>query len=115
MAPGVAVLDGGRLVLQDDLATLRRPTGRVVVLTPDPARAVAELAGLPGVEVPERAEERLVVTGLPADALASRLVGAGVRLRGLERERRTLERTVLEATVAASNAAGARPVGRGAR
>ena len=110
----VAVLDAGRLVLQDDLATLRRPTGRVVVQTPDPARAVAELAGLAGADVAEREGTRLVVTGRPAHEVAATLVAGGVRLAGLGEERRTLEETVLAATVAASGDR-ARPVGRGAR
>src|ERR1700760_3160528 len=41
----VGVLDAGRLVLQDDLATLRAPTGRIVVDTPDADQAVAPLDG----------------------------------------------------------------------
>ena len=41
----VGVMDAGRLVLADDLAALRAPTGRVLVRTPDPAAAVAVLDG----------------------------------------------------------------------
>src|SRR5947199_6768024 len=41
----VGVLDSGRLVLQDDLAALRAPTGRIVVETPDADRAAALLDG----------------------------------------------------------------------
>ncbi|GAB2925332.1 ABC transporter ATP-binding protein [Rhodococcus aerolatus] len=110
----VAVLDGGRLVLQDDLEALRRPTGRVLVDTPDPARAVAELAGWDGVDVADREGSRLVVTGRAPSEVASRLVGRGVRLSGLAEERRSLEETVLAATVRGSGDR-ARPVGRGAR
>jgi ABC-type multidrug transport system ATPase subunit len=40
----VAVMDRGRLVLQDEMATLRGPTGRVVLSTSDPERAHAVVA-----------------------------------------------------------------------
>ena len=36
----VGVLDSGKLVLQDELAALEQPTGRVLVSTSDPQRAV---------------------------------------------------------------------------
>src|SRR5205807_7277911 len=39
----VGIVDRGRLVLQDELATLTAPTGRVVVHSPDAARAVGLL------------------------------------------------------------------------
>src|SRR6195952_3662660 len=41
----VGVLDRGRLVLQDQLATLTAPTGATVVETPDPQRGRAALDG----------------------------------------------------------------------
>ena len=41
----VGVLDRGRLVLQDELATLQQPTGRVEVRTPDVERVRALLDG----------------------------------------------------------------------
>src|SRR3712207_7988265 len=41
----VGVLDRGRLVLQDELATLTAPTGATVVHTPAPDRARALLDG----------------------------------------------------------------------
>ncbi len=53
----IGVLDRGRLVLQEELATLRAPTGRVLLRTPDAARAVALLDG----RVEERDGDRLVV------------------------------------------------------
>ena len=55
----VGVLDRGRLVLQDDLAALRAPTGRTIVTTPDAAAAVAILDG----RVEARDGERLIVRG----------------------------------------------------
>ena len=48
----VGVMDRGRLVLQDELAALREPTGRVVIGTPTPDQAVAILDGR--VERPRR-------------------------------------------------------------
>ena len=53
----VGVLDAGRLVLQEDLAALRAPTGRIVVDTPDADRAAALLDG----QVEQRDGERLLV------------------------------------------------------
>ncbi|OMQ13887.1 multidrug ABC transporter ATP-binding protein, partial [Modestobacter sp. VKM Ac-2676] len=45
LATRVGVLDRGRLVLQDELATLIAPTGATVVETPDPQRVRAALDG----------------------------------------------------------------------
>ena len=42
----IGVLDTGRLVLQNQLAGLEQPTGRVLISTEDPERAVAALDGL---------------------------------------------------------------------
>ena len=53
----VGVLDRGRLVVQEDLAVLQAPTGRVVVTTSRPADAVGVLDG----RVEERVGTRLVV------------------------------------------------------
>jgi ABC-type multidrug transport system ATPase subunit len=90
----VGVLDRGRLVVQQDLAELRRPTGRTVFVTPDPAAAVAVLDG----RVVARDGERLVVRTDDATALNAALVEAQVRVRELHPERRGLEQVVLEAT-----------------
>ncbi|MEP6696853.1 MAG: ATP-binding cassette domain-containing protein [Pseudonocardiales bacterium] len=90
----IGVLDRGRLVLQDDVATLRAPTGHSVVRTPDADRAVALLDGL----VTGRDGDRLVVRhGDPAD-LNARLVREGIRVQELALERRSLEEIVLKAT-----------------
>ena len=90
----VGVMDAGRLVLDADLAALRAPTGRVLLHTPDPAAAVAELDG----RVVDREGSTLVVRHDDPAALNARLVGAGVRVAGLTAERRTLEQVVLELT-----------------
>jgi ABC-type multidrug transport system ATPase subunit len=90
----VGVLDSGRLVLQDDLATLRAPTGRILVDTPDADRVTAMLDG----QVERRDGERLVIRHADAAALNSRLVGAGLRVRAIGPEQRTLEEIVLAVT-----------------
>jgi len=90
----VGVLDSGRLVLQDDLATLRAPTGRILVDTPDAGRVAAMLDG----QVEQRDGERLVVRHTDAAALNSRLVGAGLRVSAIGPEQRTLEEIVLAVT-----------------
>jgi len=101
----VGVLDRGRLVVQDDLSALQAPTGRTELHTPDVGRAHALLDGT----VERVLGDRLLVrTGDPA-ALNVRLVEAGVRVRGLAPERRTLEDTVLELTSDSSDRRSARP------
>jgi ABC-type multidrug transport system ATPase subunit len=108
----VGVLDRGRLVLQDDLANLQTPTGRVIVRTPDMDRAAALLDG----QLCERSGERLVIRSADAAEVNATLVAAGVRVRELAEERRTLEAAVLALTGAgtdridrADRAAGAAP------
>jgi ABC-type multidrug transport system ATPase subunit len=94
MCSRVGVLDRGRLVLQDDLATLQRPTGRTLIRTADPARAAALLDGR---VVGWRGDE-LLVSGEPAAVLNAMLVNAGLDVVELRPERRTLEEIVLAAT-----------------
>ncbi len=90
----VGVLDRGRLVLQNELAALREPTGRTIVTTPDAAAAVAILDG----RVEARDGERLIVTAADPAEINQALVAAGLRIRGLAAQRRTLEEVILEAT-----------------
>src|SRR6266568_2669908 len=90
----VGIVDRGRLVLEEELATLHAPTGRVVVDTPDPAAAVAMLDG----QVEVRDGSRLVVRSADAAQLNARLVGGGVQVREIGPERRTLEQVVFEVT-----------------
>jgi ABC-2 type transport system ATP-binding protein len=94
MCTRVGVLDRGRLVLQEDMATISAVTGLVRVQTPDVGEAIALLDG----RVQQRAEGEVVVKADDAAALNALLVGAGVRVSGLEPVRRTLEQVVLEAT-----------------
>jgi ABC-type multidrug transport system ATPase subunit len=90
----VGVLDRGRMVLQEQLATLKRATGRTVVHTPD-AAAAAELLGS---AIAEADGERLIVDDPDTAKLNARLVGAGVRVTELAPERHSLEQIVLAAT-----------------
>jgi ABC-2 type transport system ATP-binding protein len=102
----VGVLDRGRLVLQDRLDTLRAPTGRVLLRTPDPAAAVTLLDG----RVTDRTGDRLTVTGLAPADLVARLVRGGVRVDEVVEERPTLEQVVLSVTSSGSDRVdGARP------
>jgi len=90
----VGVLDGGRLVLQDDLAALRAPTGRIVLDTPDADQAAALLDG----RVEQRDGHQLLVRCEDAAALNARLVGAGLRVSSIGPQQRTLEEIVLSVT-----------------
>jgi ABC-type multidrug transport system ATPase subunit len=95
----VGVMDRGRMVLQDDLAALRAPTGRVVVGTPDADRAVALLDGT----VERRDGTTLTVRHADPGALNARLVRAGVRVTEMAAERRSLEQVVLDATTTSAD------------
>ena len=99
MCTRVGVLDRGRLVLQDDLAALRRPTGRVVVRTADPDIAAGVLDG----QLEQRDGDRLVVRGLAPEELTALLVHAGARITELVSERQTLEDVVLGVTSSGSD------------
>ena len=90
----VGIVDRGRLVLEDDLATLRGVTGRVLIGTPDAAHAAAMLDG----QLEARDGDRLVIRHDDPAALNAMLVDAGVRVRSIGAERRTLEQVVLDAT-----------------
>ena len=90
----VGVLDDGRLVLQDDLAALRAPTGRIVLDTPDADQAAALLDG----RVEQRDGHQLLVRCEDAAALNARLVGAGLRVSSIGPQQRTLEEIVLSVT-----------------
>ncbi len=87
------VLDRGRLVLQDRLATLTAPTGSTVVRTADPDRVRATLDG----RVASVDGDRVVVRGGDPAEVNARLVAAGIPVHGLAPERPTLEEVVLAA------------------
>ena len=95
----VGVVDRGRLVLQDDLAQLQAPTGRVLVRSPEPGRVAAALDG----EVARRDGDTLLVTAPDAAALNARLVGAGIPVSEIGPERRSLEDLVLSLTTASAD------------
>ena len=98
----VGVLDAGRLVLQDDLAHLRAPTGQVLLDTPDADQAAALLDGL----VEHRDGQQLLVRSADAAALNARLVEAGLRVRAIGPYQRNLEDIVLAVTGAGSDQIG---------
>ncbi|HEV7211182.1 MAG TPA: ABC transporter ATP-binding protein [Blastococcus sp.] len=95
----VGVLDRGRLVLQDEVATLTAPTGATVVETPSPERVRATLDG----RVTSIDGNRVVVRGDDPAEINALLVGAGVRVTGLALERPSLEQVVLAATGASTD------------
>jgi len=90
----VGVLDSGRLVLQDDLATLTAATGRVLVRTPDVSTALTLL----GRRVEVIDGDHLTVAGSAASTLVPQLVAAGVRVEEIREERPSLEDVVLAVT-----------------
>lgn len=90
----VGVLDRGKMVIQDQLETLKAPTERVLLRTPDVDRAVAMLDG----RVAERDGDRLIVHAPDAADLNATLVGAGLRVEEMVRERRSLEELVMRST-----------------
>jgi ABC-2 type transport system ATP-binding protein len=94
IATRVGVLDRGRLVVQERLDVLQRPTGRTYVRTPDVAQARALLDG----QVDSYDETSLLVRVPDVADLNARLVRGGVRVSMLAPERHTLEDVVLEAT-----------------
>jgi len=98
----VGVLDAGRLVLQDDLAVLRAPTGLVLVDTPDADQVAALLDG----QVEHRDGQQLLVRYSDAAALNARLVGAGLRVSSIGPQQRTLEEIVLAVTGTGSDHIG---------
>jgi len=101
----VGVLDRGRLVLQDELATLTAPTGATVVHTPTPDRVRATLDG----RVAAVDGQRVVVVGADPAEVNARLVSAGIAVTGLALERPTLEEVVLAATGSSTDRVDARP------
>jgi ABC-2 type transport system ATP-binding protein len=95
----VGIMDRGRLVLQEELAALRAPTGRVIVDSPDADTAAALLDG----HVEARDGSRLVIRHAEPSVLNAQLVAAGVRVAELWPERRSLEQVVLQRTGAGTD------------
>ncbi len=92
----VGVISGGRMMVQDDVAALRTPTGNVEVRTPDLARATEILGGA----VVRASGNLVVVRSSTPDYVNSELVKAGVRVTELHVERRSLEDVFLASTQA---------------
>ncbi len=95
----IGVVNRGRLVLQEDMAALRGPTGRVIVRSPDADRAAALLDG----QVALREQDRLVIADPDPAAVNAKLVAAGLRVSEVRAERRSLEELVLSVTGAGSD------------
>jgi ABC-2 type transport system ATP-binding protein len=93
MCTRVGVLDEGRMVLQEDLHVLLRPTGLVEIRTPDAFRCASMLGGA----VVSVEGQRLLVSADDPAALNDHLVGQGVRVAEVGPYRRDLERVVLDA------------------
>jgi ABC-type multidrug transport system ATPase subunit len=93
MSTRVGVLRDGRLILQEQLESLLRPTGLVAIQTPDADRCQA-LVGAPVVSVEG---DRLLVRAKDPARLNAYLVGEGVRVEEIGPYRRSLEEIVLEA------------------
>jgi ABC-2 type transport system ATP-binding protein len=104
----VGVLDRGRLVLQDQLATLTAPTGCTVVHTPAPDRVRAVLDG----RVTSIDGGRLVVRGADPAEVNRVLVAAGVPVTGLALDRPSLEEVVLAAAGSSADRVDAPEGGR---
>jgi len=83
---------------------LQKPTGRIVLETPDTERAVAILDG----HVEQREGSRLVVRHPDAAELNASLVREGVRVGSLAAEQRSLEELVLSVTGSGSDEFGDR-------
>jgi ABC-type multidrug transport system ATPase subunit len=95
----VGIVDRGRLVLEDELATIRGATGLVLVQSPDAADVVPLLNG----QLVARDGENLVIRHEDPAALNATLVTAGLRVASIAPQRRTLEQVVLEVTGAGSD------------
>jgi ABC-type multidrug transport system ATPase subunit len=90
----VGVLDRGRLVAQDELNVLRKPTGNIIVRTPYPDRAVSVLDG----RVIARDGDRLLINVSDSASINAELVAAGIAVAEIGPQQRTLEEAILEIT-----------------
>jgi len=94
MCTRVGVLDRGRLVLQDEVASLVAPTGRITVHTPTPDWAAEVL----GARVEDVSGHRLVVVSDDPAGVNAELVEAGLRIEQIGPLRVSLEDVVLRAS-----------------
>ncbi len=96
MCTRVGMISGGRMIVQDQLETLRKPSGEVRVRTPDMAR-VAEIVGG---RLLATNGEWVTVHSEDSAQLNSTLVEAGVRIIEIEEHRPSLEEIFLASTEA---------------
>jgi ABC-type multidrug transport system ATPase subunit len=101
----VGIVDRGQLVLQDDLANLRAPTGHILVETPDATKVATLLNG----QVTEHDGERLIIRHPDPAELNALLVSHGVRVSAIAEQRRSLEQVVLDVTGHGSDRIGRTP------
>jgi ABC-2 type transport system ATP-binding protein len=95
----IGVVDRGRLVLEGDVSSMRAPTGRILVDTPDSAAAIAVLDG----QLEARDGDTLFIRHPDPAGLNALLVQAGIRVASITPERRSLEQVVLDVTGAGSD------------
>jgi ABC-2 type transport system ATP-binding protein len=93
-----AMMNQGRLVVQDRVEHLLAPTGRLVIDTPDADLAIALLAEHNPMVDRDGDRFRVELNGQPPEELNRALVRAGVRVRELVVERRSLEDAYLGLT-----------------
>ncbi|QUQ63400.1 ABC transporter ATP-binding protein [Kutzneria sp. CA-103260] len=95
----VGIVDRGRLVLEEELATVRGATGLIELRSPDAADVASMLNG----QLVTRDGENLLIRHEDPAALNAQLVAAGLRVAAITEQRRTLEQVVLEVTGAGSD------------
>jgi ABC-2 type transport system ATP-binding protein len=95
----VGVLDRGRLVIQEELATLQAPSGRILVRVDRPAVA----ATLLGSRVEARVGDVLTVRTDDPGSVNRHLLEGSVEVTELRPERATLEEVVLARTSASAD------------
>jgi len=95
----VGIVDRGRLVLEEELDTVRGATGLIELRSPD----AADVASLLNGQLVTRDGENLVIRHEDPAALNTQLVAAGLRVSAITEQRRTLEQVVLEVTGAGSD------------
>ena len=106
-----AMMANGKLVAQDRVDALLAPTGRLRIESPDASEAAAFLRTRHmTVEWLDQHHLRVHLNGEPAEAVNSLLVGQGLRISELARERPTLEDVFLGLTGGAPSEPSADPL-----
>lgn len=98
----VAIVDGGKVVLQGAIADLAGSGSEVIVGVDDPDRALTVLDGLDLVRRAQRSDDglRVLLAGAESQAAGvnAALVGAGIAVSRLQPVRQSLEQRFLEIT-----------------